>query len=163
MLALPPHPGGEDHGAVLVEVLAVQGDERESCLISPKARRRGMRGLIRRVLAGATVQDRVLSDSGLSFPNHRYKTCTWCWEDVDEPRKRYWHSHCLVWSAASKCQLTPYAAFKGRLMPDFGGAVWNAYWRELQAFNRCVECGVHNVNGAATSELMGCPCGSSGG
>ena len=82
-----------------------------------KERMRGFKGLVRRVRAGAKVVDRQLNVSGLGFPERRNKTCTWCWEPVDEPRKRYWHSHCAVWQAATKCQLSPYAAERG-LIPS---------------------------------------------
>ena len=48
-----------------------------------------MRGLVRRVLAGCTVENRELYTYGFGFPERRCGICNWCHEPVDEPRKRY--------------------------------------------------------------------------
>ena len=108
-----------------------------------KARRRGMRGLVRRVLAGCTVENRELYTYGFPFPERRFGICTWCHEPVDEPRKRYWHSHCQLWRAVSKGQVEPYHVAQGRLGPttsDFGTPEWARYYRHWQR-RSCAECG----------------------
>ena len=105
-----------------------------------KARRRGMRGLVRRVNAGASVQNRRLY---LPYRfGQRYRFCTWCGEPVDEPRRRYWHSECVIWDAASKCTLTPYGAFKRRLPPySASGHMWEEYYADWSSYCACAVCG----------------------
>ena len=104
-----------------------------------------MKGLVRRVRAGAEVYNRQLTIAGLPFPRQRYKICDWCWEPVDEPRKRYWHSHCSIWSGASKCQLSPYSAHRGRNIPfTTSEPEWSIFWKDYHQFLRCVVCGVHD-------------------
>ena len=111
-------------------------------MVTP-ARRRGMKGLIRRVRAGAYVDGRALTTYGLmGFNNNVYLVCTWCHEPVDEPRRRYWHSHCAVWNQAAKATLGPWAAHVGRLAPyDVGGPEWVEYHKGHDVFHRCVTCG----------------------
>ena len=100
-----------------------------------------MRGLVRRMNAGAKVVDRQLVAPAGMFPERRFRICSWCWQPTDEPRRRYWHSECVIWNYAAKCTLTPYAAMKGRMMPEWEGPEHNAYWKEW-ADRCCAACGV---------------------
>ena len=105
---------------------------------------RGMRGLVRRMNAGAKVRGRQLvAPTGL-FPERRFRICSWCWGATDEPRRRYWHSECMIWNSAAKCTLTPYAAMKGRLVPEYDGPEYAAYFDKW--WDRC--CATCGVRGA---------------
>ena len=101
---------------------------------------RGMRGLVRRMNAGATVRGRQLVAPTALFPQRRFRICSWCWGATDEPRRRYWHSECMIWTYAAKCILTPYAAMKGRMMPEWEGPEHKAYWKEWGS-QCCAACG----------------------
>ena len=110
--------------------------------VSAKAKYRGMRGLIMRMKAGAFVQDRQLVVPGLALFVDKYRTCTWCREPVDEPRRRFWHSHCMVWNYAAKGTLTPHAAAKGVVMPfDSSSPEYKEYLKGYRD-RCCAECGV---------------------
>ena len=113
-------------------------------------RRRGMRGLILRVNAGYTPH----LDMGrrLDYKRHssqplpeifpkRKRQCPWCGEHGLQGRRR-WHSHCVIWSAASKCSLTPWEAHQGRPIPwKYGSPEYQDYWKGYRAFLVCVQCG----------------------
>ena len=113
--------------------------------VPAKARRRGMRGLVRRVLAGCTVENRQLYTYGFPFPERRFRICTWCHEPVDEPRKRYWHSHCQLWRAVSTGRSGAVPCGSGtasgrRAVEQFGTREWATYYRHWHR-RSCAECG----------------------
>ena len=94
-----------------------------------------------RVRRGATVINRTLSDTGITLPRREVPYCTWCREPVDEPRRRSWHSGCVVWYLASRGQCGVYGAYKGRMSPEYNTPGYDDYWEDLEKVNRCVTCG----------------------
>ena len=117
-----------------------------------KARRRGMRGLIKRMRMGGYVFNRCLHWTGSIASKHRH--CNWCGEPVDEPRRRNWHSHCLVWSGAAYGQGRPQSEVLGQ-MPSFAAPndVWNKWWKQYTSTLFCAECGVMGRRNIAFDEV----------
>ena len=105
-----------------------------------------MKGLVRRVLSDAQVWNRQLvvgRARASMFPERRFRICTWCWDVVDEPRKRYWHTHCAIWRLASTARLTPYEARMGAPIPPrtVGDKGWADYFARWD-LRRCASCGI---------------------
>ena len=106
-----------------------------------------MRGLIRRVRAGARIDGRILSVRGLSQfyagLDYAARICQWCNESLDdEPRRRYRHSECMIWRDAAESRVDPYQAFKRR-PPPYNGTreEWDEYYRDAKGRSVCVDCG----------------------